>query len=598
MVNSRLVNAARLACLLSALFQLSLVSALARDISTPLVSICVIQGNGEVSPRQGDYLRVQGVVFADLDDTSKKGFFMQTEACDGDSATSDGIFVYLGVKGNAVAVGDKVEVTGWVEEYNGQTEIDAAPQDVEILSSGNALPLPSDMNPPFENTAAQSYLESLEGMYVKLDEALVVGPTNDRGESWVMRADLGLARVYQDDPNGTGEVFCVDDGGLFEIAGDAKVGDHLQGLLGFWEYTYDLYRLNLLAQPTLISATTTFTPPASSPGFSIVTFNVENLFDTFDDPNTEDPVLNATEYQRHLNKLALAISDALNLPTLIALQEIENQMVLDDLLARPELLADYGAVWLDGPDRRGIDVALLYREDRANILDFEQRQGCTTLVDGLGPDGNNDVNNPQNTLTCDRDGDGTLDGNRLFSRPPLIISLEVCVLNEREACRQWVNLWLVLNHWKSKSEDTFEVKYTLPRRLEEAQFIADLTLELESNHPTENLMVLGDLNDYPNSQPLAILSAVGLTSLMPRLPSAERFTYIYQGISQALDHILVNAPLREWLVFPFAAHFNADYPDAFFGQSGTFYRSSDHDPLLARFVPADSKAYLPFINRR
>jgi predicted extracellular nuclease len=65
-----------------------------------------------------------------------------------------------------------------------------------------------------------------------------------------------------------------------------------------------------------------------------------------------------------------------------------------------------------------------------------------------------------------------------------------------------------------------------------------------------------------------------------------------------LDHILVNAPLREWLVFPFAAHFNADYPDAFFGQSGTFYRSSDHDPLLARFVPADSKAYLPFINRR
>ena len=73
MVNSRLVNAARLACLLSALFQLSLVSAVARveDVSTPLVSICVIQGNGEVSPRQGDYLRVQGVVFADLDDTSK-----------------------------------------------------------------------------------------------------------------------------------------------------------------------------------------------------------------------------------------------------------------------------------------------------------------------------------------------------------------------------------------------------------------------------------------------------------------------------------------------------------------------------------------------
>lgn len=564
--------------------------------AAPLVSICAIQGSGETSPREGDYLRAQGVVYADLDDTSKKGFFMQTADCDSNSATSDGIFVYLGVKGNKVAVGDKVEATGWVEEYNGQTEIDAAPEDIKILSSGNVLPVPTDLNPPFDNVAAQSYFESLEGMYVELDEALVAGPTNDRGETWLMRADLGLARVYQDDTAGTGEVFCVDDGGPFEIQGDAKVGDGVAGLLGFWEYTYDLYRLQLLAQPTLTPATPIFTPLASSPGFSIVTFNVENLFDTFDDPNTDDTVLNATEYQRRLNKLTLAMRDALNQPTLIAMQEIENQTVLDDLLARPELTADYGYLWLDGPDRRGIDIALVYREDRANVLEFEQRQGCTTLVDGLGPDGNGDVNNPQNALTCDSDGNGVPDGNRLFSRPPLLVSLEVCVLDESENCREWVNLWLILNHWKSKSEDTFEVKYTLPRRLEEAQFIANLALETERGHPAENLIVLGDLNDYPNSQPLSILTAAGLTSLPPRVPAAERYTYNYQGVSQVLDHILVNPPLLKWLIFPSPAHLNADYPDSYNGQSGTFYRNSDHDPLLARFVQADYVTYLPLIN--
>jgi hypothetical protein len=68
----------------------------------------------------------------------------------------------------------------------------------------------------------------------------------------------------------------------------------------------------------------------------------------------------------------------------------------------------------------------LYNAERVRLLSYEVRQGCTALVDGLGPDGNLDVTNPQNTITCDADGDGVLDGNRLFSRPPLLAHGWVC----------------------------------------------------------------------------------------------------------------------------------------------------------------------------
>ena len=76
-----------------------------------------------------------------------------------------------------------------------------------------------------------------------------------------------------------------------------------------------------------------------------------------------------------------------------------------------------------GPDH----VHVRDHAERVQVLEFQARQGCTPLVDGLGPDGNGDVNDPQNEITCDSDGDGHLDGNRLFSRPPLVALLRACL---------------------------------------------------------------------------------------------------------------------------------------------------------------------------
>jgi predicted extracellular nuclease len=559
----------------------------------PLVPICKIQGRGSYSPFAGQTLRIRGVVFADLDETSKRGFFIQQANCDADANTSDGLFVYIGSRTNVVSPGDLVEVTGQIQEYYGMTEVNTQPDKVTVLSRSEPLPGVIELSPPADSAQARDYFESLESMYVALSQALVVGPTDSRDETWVISSDLGLERVLQHAPGGTGQLICVDDGGLYEIAPEANVGDRVSFLVGVLEYTYGLYRLQLVANPNVVPKDLAITPVNLPCGLTIASFNLENLFDTLDDPLTQDSVLSATEYRRRLRKLALAIHSGLGEPAIIAVQEVENPEVLSDLTAMVEIDAGYDFIWQDGPDQRGIDVALLYRKDRAQVLEARQMQACTTLVDGLGPDGNRDVANPQNQTTCDSDADGVLDGNRMFSRPPLLVHLEVypvCGLNP-------MDIWVIVNHWKSRSEDTDDVQYTLPRRLEQAKFIAFQATELSRSVPEAKIIILGDLNDYPDSQPLLQLEQAGFGDLAAHIPSAQRYTYIYHGVSQVLDHVLVNGSFRDQFLFITPVHFNADYAEPYSRQETNLIRSSDHDPILAWFGDLDEGVFLPLIRR-
>ena len=553
--------------------------------------ICQIQGVGSASPYDGDTVTTQGVVFADFDNAGKKGFYIQDENCDGDANTSDGIFVYLGVSALVVDVGDLVEVTGTVNEYYGLTEIMADPVNVSLISDGNPLPTPVDLNPPFDDLQSLAYFESLEGMYVDLADANVVGPTNSSDETWVVRSDLGISRVFRDDTIGTGERICVDDSGHFEITPEARVGDQILGLIGVMDYAYGLYRFQLLASPTLIPVSASFerVRESASPPITFGTFNLENLFDTVDDPLTEDTILTNTAYQRKLEKLALAIHTEMDEPAILAVQEAENSTVLTDLIHRSEIIGSYDFILVEGADSRGIDVALLYSTDFVEVTAYEQRQGCTTLVDGLGPDGNGDVLNPSNEITCDTDQNGSNDGNRLFSRPPLEVELSVDIDGRDEI------IFVIVNHWKSKGEDTSDVQYTLPRRIIQAQFVAGLAQEILTANPGANVAVLGDLNDYADSLPLQELENTGLTNLLPHVQKSQRYTYIYEGVSQVLDHALVSPALLNWVV-PSVVHFNADYPYSYRSQSGTPIRSSDHDPVLVDYQILE-EIYIPLVRR-
>jgi uncharacterized protein len=562
------------------------------------IPICSIQGSGFSSPYQGRIVRTQGVVTMDLDQASQRGFFLQAAGCDNLPSTSDGIFVFLGERIDVVAAGDRVEVTGQANEYYGQTELVVAPANVILLSHGNPLPPMIELNPPFSNEAARAYLESLEGMVVGLNQGLVVGPTDAEDQTWLVNANLGVERVFYGDPLGTGEVICSGDDGLFKVNPPAKTGDSLQNLAGVLDFRYGLYCVEPAVAPLVVPASSKpeFSAFSSSnlPAFGLATYNLEGMFDTLDDPLTEDPIISLIEYQRRLRKHALAIGQEIGHPAILAVQEAENLTVLQDLVARPEMQASYAILWQEGIDPRGLDVALLYRPDQVNIISYQSRQSCTGLQDGLEPDGNDDMLNPQNTLTCDRNGDGLPDGNRLFSRPPLVVHL---LARPAGAPASYVNLWLIVCHLKSKIQDTSTILYTLPRRLEQATFVAGLAEEILSADPLANLVVLGDLNDHPDSQPLAELFGHGLQNTMNWAEKEERYTYIYQGISQTLDYLLV---YLQPTLLPFSVrpvHINADYPASYLDDIDTPVRSSDHDPIVVDFAPAKPTVFLPSVWR-
>ena len=111
----------------------------------------------------------------------------------------------------------------------------------------------------------------------------------------------------------------------------------------------------------------------------IMFYNVENLFDTTDEPLKLDDEFTPqgkkhwtrSRYLKKIKKLAQAVKvvGGEQLPLVIGLTEIENRNVLNDLTTKTLLVeGDYGIVHQDGPDPRGIDVALLYRRNKIQLL--------------------------------------------------------------------------------------------------------------------------------------------------------------------------------------------------------------------------------------
>ncbi len=113
---------------------------------------------------------------ADFDESGARGFYLIAPNCDSSTLSSDGIFVYIAVRTDVVSVGDRVQVKGLVQEYYGMTEIISAPEDVEMISEGNNLPVPHDLDPPAEDYSSRLYNESLEAMLLKIDLLLLLVP--------------------------------------------------------------------------------------------------------------------------------------------------------------------------------------------------------------------------------------------------------------------------------------------------------------------------------------------------------------------------------------------------------------------------------------
>lgn len=565
------------------------------------LSVCAIQGSGSSSPYVSQEVRTSGVVTLDLDQTLRKGFFMQVEGCDADPATSDAIYVYTGEQLELVRLGERVQVSGVVREYFGRTEIYASPTGIAILAVGQPQPQALYLSPPFDAAQALVYFEARESMLAYLPQANVVGPTNGVGSAWLVNAALAEERIFWNDPRGFGEIIHLDGSGVFAVEPQVRVFDQLLNIRGVIDYRQGIYRLLPVESPSVLQSVLPPEPPPafSGVGVKLATFNLGGLYDALDDPAKDDEVWSAAEYQRGLQKRALAIHEWLVEADILAVQEVENQAVLEALVSRPELQAGYEALWFDGPDNRSLDVALLYRPESVVVLEASSRQACTALIDGLGPDGNGDVEFPANGLTCDRNGDGLFDGNRLFSYPPLLARLRLTgrdLQPVRTTSKIEQVLWVLAIHLESREADLPGNLYTQPRRLEQANAIAGLLAQIRSIDAQADVVLLGDFNDAPESPVLQIFASAGLEVLSYSQAAEQRYSFIQEGVSHLIDGILVDLHFGMCAGEAYIAHINSDFPVVFEQVADIPYRSSDHDPVMFSLNLLSNRIYLPLMS--
>ena len=574
-------------------------------VEVPPATVHGIQGASHFSPLVGRCVaEVSGVVTAILGSRKGQAFWVQDPLGDGNRATSEGMLVTAFEGLPQVAVGDLVHLGGRVEERSWREELPVTrlvASDVEIIRRDHDLPAPitlgegglmipqPDVASPGLRTfdpmgfAADAF-ESLEGMRVRIEDPVVVGPTSRHGEIVVLagggrgamlRTARGGVRLLDDNANPQRVV--IDDR-LVSDPPDLSVGDVLTGPVdGILHYSFGSYKLlNTRPLPSVVPGRldreqTLLKGDAAH--LRVATFNLENL--------------SARSPDEKYRRLAAVIAGNLGSPDILAVQEVQDDsgpkddgtVSAEETLGR---LVDaieaaggvrYAARLIDPVDKAdggqpgaNIRTAFLYNP---TSVEFVDRAGCG---EGSGVDV---ADGP--SLTC---SPGLVDpGNPAFatgedgrggSRKPLVGEFRF----------RGRPLFVVNLHLASKGGDDPLFGRRQPpktsstdRRNAQAGVVAELVSALLIRDPEAAVLVLGDLNDFEASKPLATLEGAGLEDLVVRLPLADRYTYVYLGNSQVLDHILVSPSLTNGAEVDIV-HLNAEFPVA--------DRASDHDPVIAR----------------
>ena len=550
-----------------------------------------IQGSGSTSPFAGQSVITQGNVVTAL---SPSGFFMQTPSSrtDGDVDTSDGIFVFTG-GAPGVAVGDLVDVTGDVIEFFGFTEFGNSPT-VTVLST-DSLPAPVvfDAAVPSPDPLAPSCaieFECYEGMLVTIPDGTVTGPnqrfnTDTTAEVHITAASARTFReTWLEFPgmpglpvwDGNPEVFELDPDKLGLLNQVIPAGSHFSatGVIGFEFGGYEMW-------PTELSVSEAMVPrPVRHRNWletTVASLNLFRLFDDVDDPPTvnafgetiDDFVVSSDEYQRRLDKFARYIVDVMKNPDIIGVQEVEKLGVLEDLAAEINSInrwAKYQAYVVEGNDIGGIDVGFLVRKWRVWVKDVEQLGADETYV------------NPTN---------GELD--ILHDRPPLLL-------------KAWTGFFFPINVMvvHNRSLGGIETERVQVKRLEQAQSIAQKVQDLQSARRRPNVVVVGDFNAFEFTD--GFVDAVGhirgdfdpaeslksgtdlvepdLMNQIHSLPDDERYSFIFRGNAQTLDHALTNSNLDLRVRGLEFARGNADAAVDLINDDSTVLRASDHDGLV------------------
>ncbi|WP_105975599.1 endonuclease/exonuclease/phosphatase family protein [Streptomyces geranii] len=559
-----------------------------------------IQGTTRLSPYAGKAVtRVPGIVTG-VRTSGSKGFWIQDPQADSDARTSEGVYVYTGSATPAVSVGDSVLVTGKVTEYypssGNQSLTEITGPVTTVLSSGNALPEPAVLNattvpaaytPTADGASVESlalepsayaldFYESLEGMRTTFTDARVVGGTTEFDELWVTvkpaehptKRGGTLYSSYDGQNTGRLKVMSLDTTSTFPTA---NVGDKLAGVTtGPLDYgTYGGYNVQATQLGTLTNngLKQEVTRRQKSDELAVATYNVENL-DALDD-------------QTKFDRLAKGVSVNLNSPDVVALEEIQddNGATNDGTVSAEKTLTRFtDAIRAAGGPR----YSWRYISPENN-------------KDGGEPGGNIRqvfLFNPKRVSFVDRaGGDATTATTVVKTRKGVTLSYSPGRINPTsdawsssrkplvgEFVFRGEPVFVIANHFNSKGGDqSLHSRYQPPSRSSETQRAAQAA---EVNTFVKSLLaadrdakavVLGDLNDYEFSATMTTLTAGKvLKPLITTLPAAERYTYVYDGNSQTLDHTLTTPAITH---FDYdVVHINAEFAD----------QASDHDPQIVR----------------
>jgi predicted extracellular nuclease len=248
--------------------------------------------------------------------------------------------------------------------------------------------------------------------------------------------------------------------------------------------------------------------------FDIMSYNVENLFDTIDDPNKADEDFtpsgklkwNSAKYYEHLNHTADAITNkGTNFPALVGLIEVENGTVLNDLVKTSYLNGmGYQVLWYEGPDERGIDVALIYDSNRVHVIGS---RAIPVVLESVTDPNTRDI-----------------------------LKVSAKIGNE--------NFELFVNHWPSRrgGQDESEM-----HRIKVASVLRKEVDQILSVNRNANIICMGDFNDFPSNKSVHDVLQAGVSNehsvlfnMMSDFEALKKGTHFYKGEWSPLDQFMVS----------------------------------------------------------
>jgi predicted extracellular nuclease len=573
-----------------------------RDCGFTAAAIHDIQGPGLVTPLLGLDVSTTGIV------TAKKtnGFFLQAPDADVDlnPDTSEGIFVFTS-GAPAVSVGDSVTVTGTASEFFDLTQLDSSlPGDVTVNTSGNSLPGVTTFTTSILNPSGpRTQLERFEGMRMHADFVVSVAPTNEFGETFTVLQ--GVARPLREpgieislpvppDPTSgvpdcciprwdeNPERIMIDSDGLagstfFSVTSNVTLSD----VTGPLDFTFGDYKVLPETAPAATANMSAVPVPAPLAGeFTIGGFNIENF--------------NNNPTQRH--KAALAIRDVMRLPDIIGTIEIfdlaDLQALADEITTISGVVYEARLIEADGTtEDADQDVGFLVKTSRIQIDSVTQIElsGC----DGTAAN--------CNTFIDPNTGDPAL----LNDRPPLVLHATVDASGPDP--RQII---VVVNHTRSFIDIEAvggEGVRVRAKRKAQAEFLGNLLQQLQTDNPATPVISIGDYNAYQFSDgftdPVATIKGTptpddqvvvdespdlvnpNFVNLTDGLPADQRYSFIFAGTPQAIDHFLLNTVAVTYLQRYAVARNNSDFPEGptFAADATRPERCSDHDMPVGYF---------------